>query len=382
MLVLSKKKRMKNYNIYLVTAVLFSALYVVLAYVSIQLITKESTLILLDNELQSIKARSKQLAIISADAFKMGVEKPRIVNDIQKGIENLDESNSFISVIDWSGRIICYPDRTKVGTIDTKTNAMGGNMKTDINATDLYKLINDDQTIENNIQVAKLESIPESDLIVVSHINASLIKSKLDVFKSRFSFVFLVLGLVLLLMLLGITRLLKNHYQDILEQKSSELQDSVVNLSKLNLSLENYQKNIAEQKKEEAKEVQNAIDDIGDSAIKDLPKKRLLTYVRNELMPIAIEDISYIYLENTITYIIRKDGKRFTANDSLDQIYSSLDNKLFFRANRQIIVSIYAIDKIIKFGNNSLKIETKPSSEIDIIIGKNKASAFKQWLDL
>jgi len=32
--------------------------------------------------------------------------------------------------------------------------------------------------------------------------------------------------------------------------------------------------------------------------------------------------------------------------------------------------------------NNKLKIQVKPKSEVDIIIGKNKASAFKQWLDL
>jgi len=93
-----------------------------------------------------------------------------------------------------------------------------------------------------------------------------------------------------------------------------------------------------EESEKEAEAQENAIDQEGEEAIKDLPKKRLLTYIRNELMPVSIEDISYIYLENTITYIIRKDGKRFTANDSLDQIYSSLDGKLFFRANRQIIV--------------------------------------------
>lgn len=374
---------MKKFNIYIITSVLFISIYILLAYVAVQLIAKESTVILLDNELQSIKVRSEQLAVISGDAFKMGIEKNRIVNDIQKSIEANNDGNSFISVIDWSGRVICYPDITKVGNIDKKTNAMVANMKSYISAEDLYGFIEAyDNMSEDNTQIVKLEPILNSDLIIATHINTNIVKDKFSTFKSRFNFIFIILGLLLLVILFGITRILKNHYEAILEHKSSQLQDSVVNLSKLNLSLENYQKNIAQQKAEEAKTEQEVLDVMGDEAIKDIPKKRLLTYVRNELMPIAIEDISYIYLENTITYIIRKDGKRFTANDSLDQIYSSLDNKLFFRVNRQIIVSIYAIDKIIKFGNNSLKIETKPSSEIDIIIGKNKASTFKQWLDL
>ena len=85
---------------------------------------------------------------------------------------------------------------------------------------------------------------------------------------------------------------------------------------------------------------------------------------------------------NSISYVVRKDGKRFTTNDSLDQIFSFLDPKLFFRANRQTIVAIHSIDKIIKYGNSALKTVTKPVSEIDIIIGKNKVALFKKWLDL
>jgi DNA-binding LytR/AlgR family response regulator len=234
-------------------------------------------------------------------------------------------------------------------------------------------------------EIVRLDAIPNSDLIVVTHINLRNVITKFNRFKNKYSFIFIILGLIILVIVFAIIRYMSNYYYEELERKSTRLEDSMLNLSKLNASLENYQKNIAiekeKQAKEEEKEIEKAIAS-GDDVIKDLPKKRLLTYIRNELMPVGIEDISYIYLENTITYIVRKDGKRFTANDSLDQIYSSLDEKLFFRANRQIIVSIYAIDKIIKFGNSSLKIETKPSSEIDIIIGKNKASSFKQWLDL
>jgi len=54
----------------------------------------------------------------------------------------------------------------------------------------------------------------------------------------------------------------------------------------------------------------------------------------------------------------------------------------FFRANRQFIVSIQAIDRIVKFGNSALKIETQPSTDQEVVIGKNKAANFKQWLDL
>ena len=379
---------MKNYKTYVLTTVVFTIIYVFMAYLAVQIIAKQSIILLLENEIQSGKQRAKQISSISGAALEANVEKGIVVKGIQKSIEGIDEANMFLSVIDWSGKIVSYPDITKVGTVDAETNAVVSNVKKDISAEDLYTYISSYNMAEDALEaseIVRLDAIPNSDLIVVTHINLRNVITKFNRFKNKYSFIFIILGLIILVIVFAIIRYMSNYYYEELERKSTRLEDSMLNLSKLNASLENYQKNIAiekeKQAKEEEKEIEKAIAS-GDDVIKDLPKKRLLTYIRNELMPVGIEDISYIYLENTITYIVRKDGKRFTANDSLDQIYSSLDEKLFFRANRQIIVSIYAIDNIIKFGNSSLKIETKPSSEIDIIIGKNKASSFKQWLDL
>jgi len=375
---------MKNYRIYLMTTVVFGFVYLVMTYMAMAFIAKESVTLLLDNEIKSGKQRAKQISALSGGALAENISKPIVISGIQKSIEDVDDVNLFFSVIDWSGKIISYPDITKVGTTDAATNAMVANIKKDISAEDLYVYISDYKNGGNKEEsaVVRLDAIPNSDLIIVTHINLKNVISEFDRFKSKFTLIFIIFGLTILLILFGIIRYVTHYYYNALEQKTTRLEDGMLNLSKLNNSLETYQKNIVKEKQKEAEAEEKAIDQNGEAAIKDLPKKRLLTYIRNELMPVAIEDISYIYLENTITYIIRKDGKRFTANDSLDQIYGTLDGKLFFRANRQIIVSIYAIDKIIKFGNNSLKIETKPASEIDIIIGKNKASSFKQWLDL
>ncbi|MCH2193142.1 LytTR family DNA-binding domain-containing protein [Kordia sp.] len=182
-----------------------------------------------------------------------------------------------------------------------------------------------------------------------------------------------------MLFLLITIRILSIYYEKIIDRKAAKFEDGMLNLSKLNDSLENYQKSIAELQTKSEPTVEEKV---FKKDTKEIPKQRLLTYIRNELMPIAIEDIAYIYVENSISYVVRKDGKRYTANDSLDQIYASLDPKVFFRANRQTIVAIYAIDKIIKYGNSTFKIEMQPVSEIDIVIGKNKVTVFKKWLDL
>ena len=102
--------------------------------------------------------------------------------------------------------------------------------------------------------------------------------------------------------------------------------------------------------------------------------------MRNEIITIEIEDIAYVYVENTITYVKDKNGKLSNSNSSLDDFFDKLDSATFFRANRQFIISIKSINKIIKYGNNQLKIEVMPISSKDIIISKNKVAEFKSWL--
>lgn len=104
--------------------------------------------------------------------------------------------------------------------------------------------------------------------------------------------------------------------------------------------------------------------------------------MRNELVPVLISEIAYVYTENTITYVVNFEGKKSTSNASLDDMYSNFDSTLFFRANRQYIISISAIDKIIKYGKSQLKIVLNSKVSEEIIISKNKAAEFKQWLNM
>jgi len=238
-------------------------------------------------------------------------------------------------------------------------------------------------------EIIRLTYVTDSDWIIASHINKEKIINQASTIRSQIYIAFIIIGLITLVFFLGTIRIISSYYEKQLALKNTKLEDGVLNLSKLNASLENYQKNLSDFKREREEDqkpvegqVEKTVTTEETKISKTTTKQRILTYVRNELLPIATEDISYIYVENTITYIVRKDGKRSTTSESLDLIYSYLDEKSFFRANRQIIVAISAIETITKFGNSKLKIQVNPTSEIDIIIGKNKAAAFKQWLDL
>lgn len=401
---------MKNYKFYLYTAVSFILFFVLVSIISIPYLLKINGSVLLESNIASGKSEMQhmhQFALINNSYIKRTIlQDPTIVNlqkDLniterqidsiiskrqidsiipifQNTVKNTESELLFLSVLDWQSQILCHPDRTKVRLIEKADDSDALTMENSISGIELYNAIYDSSNTKDS-KVIYIQSIPDLGLIIASNINIENFKTKINTWKTQLYFFILILGLLILLMVFGAIRVITGYYQNQLDQKNTRLEDGVLNLSKLNASLDNYQKKLNEIAEIKTTTIISQEDNTSEETIIK-EKARILTYVRNELVPISTEDIAYIYVENTITYIVRKDGKRATASESLDQIYSYLNEKSFFRANRQIIVAISAIDKITKFGNSQLKIQVNPASEIDIIIGKNKASAFKQWLDL
>jgi DNA-binding LytR/AlgR family response regulator len=107
--------------------------------------------------------------------------------------------------------------------------------------------------------------------------------------------------------------------------------------------------------------------------------KRLLVDKGSRLKPVDFDNIALAYTENKMTYIIEFDNNTSTVNTSLDELFNLFDKNIFYRASRQVIIAVKAIDKIEKYGNTQLKVITKPDSPIDIIISKAKITEFKKW---
>ena len=103
--------------------------------------------------------------------------------------------------------------------------------------------------------------------------------------------------------------------------------------------------------------------------------------MKDEIITIDTEDIAYIILSGNTISVFTFQNKIYNLNTSLDDLMKELDNKNFYRANRQFIININAIENIWIYGRNQLRIDTKPKCPEPIIISKNKVSEFKKWLD-
>jgi len=365
---------MKKDKLYFLTFVSITLIFLLIAAIASQYFIRVSANQLIEVQVESSKREANEVASFIDFQLSSGINKEAVIKNIQSIISNSNSDTWFISVFNWGGKEVCHPDITKVGQKVSSNQTLLSSLKEKNNSDDLYDVLvkrEPSSKTEISFEVIHISPIKNSDLIVAANVNISSIHAQMGVLKRNFYLIFLIMGILVIVLSFVAVRIIGSAYEKQLELKNSTLASEVINLSKLNTDLVSYK-----EKMEEVEE-ENPIEEASEIA-----RKRILTYVRNELVPIPIKDIAYVYTENTITYVVCFDGKRSTTNASLDDMYNNLDATLFFRANRQFIISITAIDKIIKYGKSQLKILLQSKTSEEIIISKNKAAEFKQWLNI
>jgi two-component system LytT family response regulator len=108
-------------------------------------------------------------------------------------------------------------------------------------------------------------------------------------------------------------------------------------------------------------------------------KNYFLVPERDKLIPLALNDVYYIFIDTKIVKVVTSDNKSRYLDKTLDEIMNELDPEKFFRANRQYIISRSSIkDMSIWFGNK-LSVNLKVPVNEKIIISKARVKEFKQW---
>ena len=109
-------------------------------------------------------------------------------------------------------------------------------------------------------------------------------------------------------------------------------------------------------------------------------KSSLLVSVKDKLIPLLVKDMAYIYFEDRNSAIINFDGTKNITNFSLDDLMKQLDPSLFFRANRQFIVSRPAIKDITLWFGNRVVINLRVEVPERIIVSRTNVTELKNWI--
>jgi DNA-binding LytR/AlgR family response regulator len=109
-------------------------------------------------------------------------------------------------------------------------------------------------------------------------------------------------------------------------------------------------------------------------------RERFMVIVGKKLISIPVDNIAYFTLEFRTVFLTSKDGQHLPMNYSLDALLHMLDPKLFFRINRQCIVSMSAVKNAIQYSAGKIKLELVPSPREEVFVSGDRMSDFKDWL--
>ena len=110
-------------------------------------------------------------------------------------------------------------------------------------------------------------------------------------------------------------------------------------------------------------------------------KEKFVVKFRHQWLPVLTKDIACFYRDN-LNYIITFSGDKHILDfTTLDEVEELLDPKYFYRANRQSIVHINAIQSVKPHENQKLTLTLKSPVKMEQDISREKAPGFKKWFD-
>jgi DNA-binding LytR/AlgR family response regulator len=110
-------------------------------------------------------------------------------------------------------------------------------------------------------------------------------------------------------------------------------------------------------------------------------KTRFLVKLGTKLIPVSIDGISCFCSKDGSTEIIMSTGKKYIIDQTLDELERRLDPKVFFRFNRKILGRFSSVQTVHQYFKGKLKVEMLPKLDEEVIISREKAKAFKLWLE-
>ncbi|SOD81705.1 LytR/AlgR family response regulator transcription factor [Spirosoma fluviale] len=111
-------------------------------------------------------------------------------------------------------------------------------------------------------------------------------------------------------------------------------------------------------------------------------KRRFSGHYLRQIVTVPQEQIAY-FLRNELIYLFTTEGKKLiTDYKTLDELEEVVDPAHFFRANRQCLVHMNAIEGYRPQDNSKLLVVLKsPNESLELLVSKEKAGAFKHWLE-
>lgn len=109
-------------------------------------------------------------------------------------------------------------------------------------------------------------------------------------------------------------------------------------------------------------------------------REGLLVKEGNGFVQIKVSELLYCYSEDSITFGVTSN-KRFIIDETMDELFDSLDQNTCYRINRGQIVAKAAIQKMDLYFNHRVKLSISNPRDQEFIVSRPKTSDFKKWMN-
>ena len=98
------------------------------------------------------------------------------------------------------------------------------------------------------------------------------------------------------------------------------------------------------------------------------------------LVQLKVSDLIYAYSEDGVTLAVAGNN-RYIVDETMDQLFQTLDASLFYRINRGQLVSKNAVLRIEPYFNHRVKLSITNPKDQEFIVSRTKTSDFKEWMN-
>ncbi|MEP7109550.1 MAG: LytTR family DNA-binding domain-containing protein [Ferruginibacter sp.] len=149
-----------------------------------------------------------------------------------------------------------------------------------------------------------------------------------------------------------------------------------VKKQELKEAIQRYDQNYHEKKKQAA-ERQN---EPGIVSVQKQYQERFIIHVGSQIKLIQDHEIAYLYTENKTVYIVTFDKQKYSMDITLESFEKTLNPNLFYRINRQFVVQLKAITKMVPASKQRIELSLEPPTSYETITSFERTPNFKKWL--
>lgn len=110
-------------------------------------------------------------------------------------------------------------------------------------------------------------------------------------------------------------------------------------------------------------------------------KSRFMLYTGDKITIVPVENVAYCEAEGKIVTLVTANGRRYIADQTLDELNDLLDPEIFFRISRKFIIQASAIAEAEPYFNGRLALKLNPVAQAEVLVSRERVRDFKMWLE-